>query len=167
MDYDLGATTRDMVPFDAYFLNGIVFVVEKYTNKSVPIVTVAAGEGASGFTISTSEIQTKVNWTYESPLAGTTTEEVDSRAIRITVRRSQLAQAFTMCLLIANSALTVGSAYVTLLAVIRREGVNDTVLLLPVTVVLIIPALRSLYVGAPPFGIYLGGSPALGSWFND
>ena len=47
-----------------------------------------------------------------------------------------------------------------LLSFVRREGVNDTVLLLPVTLVLVIPALRRLYPGSPPFGIYLGRSPA-------
>ena len=77
-----------------------------------------------------------------------------------TVERSLLVRAFTLCLLIINSALTIGSAYVTLLAVTRRERVNDAVFFFPVTVVLTIPALRGLYPGSPPFGIYLGRSLA-------
>jgi len=162
MDFDLGTKTRDMVPFETYSLTALVFVIEKATNNSLPVITFEAGEGTSGFDISSFDIQKKSSWTYD-PGTGPTTVVAEASLIEITVRRSQLAQAFTVCLLIINSALTVGSAYVTLLAVVRREAVNDTVLLLPVTVVLTIPALRSLYVGSPPFGIYLGRSPALTS----
>ena len=162
MDFDLGTSTRDMVPFDVYSLTALVFVIEKATNKSLPVITFEAGEGTSGFVISSFEVPKKSSWTY-NPGTGPTTVVVESSLISITVKRSQLAQAFTVCLLIINSALTVGSAYITFLAVARREAVNDTVLLLPVTVVLVIPALRSLYVGSPPFGIYLGTPPILRS----
>ena len=155
MDFDLGTSTRDMVPFDVYSLTALVFVIEKATNKSLPVITFEAGEGTSGFVVSSSEAPKKSSWTYD-PGTGPATVVVESSLISITVKRSQLAQAFTICLLIINSALTVGSAYITFLAVVKRETVNDTVLLLPVTVVLVIPALRSLYVGSPPFGIYLG-----------
>ena len=148
VDHDLEFITQDMIPFDAYLLIALVFVIEKATNKSLPIVT----DGASGFVISSSETQAKNNWTYNSG-AGPTTVEVRSSLIQIAVKRSQLARAFTcaVCLIIINSALTISSAYVTFLAVVRREAVNDTVLLLPVTLVLVIPALRSLYPGTPPF----------------
>ena len=86
----------------------------------------------------------------------------ESAVIDITVKRSQLAQALTVCLLLINSALTIGSACITLLVVTRKEGVNSAVLVLPVTLILAIPALRALYVGSPPFGIYIGGSWVLG-----
>jgi hypothetical protein len=160
VDHTLEYITRDMVPFDAYALNAIVFAIEKGTNESLPISTFAAGEGVSGFVISSYQVEAKYNWMHDSG-TGPTPVKVQSSVIYIGVERSRLAKAFTVCLLIINSALTVGSAYVTLLALVRREVVNDTVLLLPVTIVLTIPALRSLYVGSPPFGIYLGKSPAL------
>ena len=82
-------------------------------------------------------------------------------------KRSLLTQAFTVCLLVINSALSIGSAYVTFLAVVRKGAVNDAVFLFPVTVVLTIPALRGLYPGSPPFGIYLGRLLVLVSQFND
>ena len=66
-----------------------------------------------------------------------------------------------MCMLIINSALTLGPMYVTIIAVVRKEKVHEGALLLPVTIVLTIPALRNLYVGSPPFGIFLGRSRAL------
>jgi len=160
MDFDLGSSTRDMVPFDVYSLSALVFVIEAATNASLPVITFEAGEGTSGFDISSIATPKKSSWTYD-PGTGPNTVVVDSSLINITVKRSRLAQAFTLCLLIINSALTVGSAYITFLTIFRRDVVNDAVLLLPVTVVLTIPAIRALYVGSPPFGIYLGRSPTL------
>jgi len=104
-------------------------------NNSLAVITFEAGEGMSGFDISSFDIQKKSSWTYD-PGTGLTTVLAGASLIEITVRRLQLAQAFTVCLLIINLALTIGSAYVTLLTIIRRETVNDTILLLSVTVVL-------------------------------
>ena len=160
MEHDLETTTWDTVPFDAYSHSAMVFVIEKATNKSLPIFTSTAGEGVSGFATQSSDEQTETNWTYDSE-TGSTTVTVKASLITITVNRSLLGQAFTVCLLFTNSALAVGSAYVTLLAVVRREAVNDTVFFFPVTVVLTIPALRGLYPSSPPFGIYLGRPPEL------
>ena len=149
-----------MVPFDAYSLRALVFVIEKATNESLPVFTATTGEGVSGFAILSVEEQAKAFWIHDSE-AGQTPVTVSASRISITVKRTLLAKAFTVCLLVVNSALTVGSVYVTLLAVVRREAVNDSVFFFPVTIVLTIPALRSLYPGSPPFGIYLGEFPAL------
>ena len=166
MEFDLGSSTRDMVPFDVYSISALVFVIERETNASLPIITFEAAEGTSGFSISSVASPKNSSWTYD-PGTGPSTVVVDSSLINITVKRSRLAQAFTLSLLIINSALTVGSAYITFLSLVRREAVNDSVLLLPVTVVLVIPALRALYPGAPPFGIYLGWFPVLRCWIDD
>lgn len=148
-------------PFDVYVLTLFAFVVERATNRSVPIITFAVGEAPDNFVISSVEtMRTKNNYTYDTRV-GPATVEVESSMIDVEVKRSQLARAFTLCLLIVNWALTVGSTYVTLLAVFREGDVNEAVLLFPVTIVLTIPALRNLYVGSPPFGIYIGESRAL------
>ena len=160
MDHDLETTTWDKVPFDVYSHSAMVFAIEKATNKSLPIFTSTAGQGANGFVTKSFDEQTETNWAHDSG-TGSTTVTVNASLITITVERSLLARAFTVCLLITNSALAVGAAYITLLAVIRREEVNDAVIFFPVTVVLTIPALRSLYPGSPSFGIYLGRRPAL------
>lgn len=162
MNHDISLTDRTVVPFDVYILRTFFFAIEKATNKSVPIVTFAAGSGPNNFVLSSVEKPTNSTWTYDSG-TGPTTGAVESSAIEITVKRSQLAQAFTMCLLLINSGLTACSAYVTLLVIVRKEGVNDAIILLPVTTILTIPALRDLYVGSPPFGIYIGRSPTFGS----
>lgn len=81
------------------------------------------------------------------------------------MKRSMLARAFTMCMLLVNWALTAGSVYITLIVAIRKERVNDAVPLVPVTAVLTVPAIRALYVGSPPFGIFIGGWVSASSAF--
>ena len=166
MVHDTDVVTLDPVPFDAYRLKAFVFAIERTTNKSVPILRFAAGDGPDNFVLSSVDWQMNSTWTHDSG-TGPTTAVVESRMIEITVKRSQLAQAFTVCLLFINTALTIGSVYVTVLVIVRRDAVNDALLLLPVSTVLTIPALRGLYVGSPPFGIYLGTSLTLGSQSED
>ena len=162
MDHSLDFVVVNTVPFDVYALTAFAFVIEKATNRSLPIIMFAAGDGPDNFVLSSHEWWQKANnsWTYDFG-AGSTTVVVESSMIDITIKRSQLAQAFTVCLLLINAALTTGSVYVTVLFIVRREGVNEATFLLPATTVLTIPALRELYVGSPPFGIYLGGSLTL------
>ena len=155
-----------MIPFDTYSLNALAFAIEKATNKPVPIIKFAAGDGPGDPLVSSSDTQTKSNYTYDSG-TGPTMIEVDSNAISIVAKRLQPARAFTICLLLINSALALGPIYVMLVVVIRGEVVDSGVLLLPVTIILTIPALRSLYVGSPPFGIYIGRSRALESRSED
>lgn len=155
MNHVVDSYSPDMVPFDTYSVSLLVFVIERATNASVPIVTFAACEGSNNFFLSSVETQMISTRSY-NPGTGPTTEEVHTSTIEITAIRSQLAQAFTLCLLLINWALAIGSTYVTVAVVIRKERVNEGVLLLPVTIVLTIPTLRNLYVGSPPFGIYLG-----------
>jgi len=166
MDHNIDFIVRYTIPFDAYAITASGFVIEKATNKSVPILKFATMDGPPSVVLSSFEQQTNNAWTYDAG-TGPTTVVVESSVIQILMTRSQLAQAFTVCLLLINGALTAGSVYVMLLVIVRKEAVNDGLLLLPVTTVLTIPALRALYVGSPPFGIYLGMSPALGSQSED
>ena len=146
----------DFVPFDTYVFSSSAFVIEKATNKSVPIVAFATGRIAGNFVVSfDQELSTMNHFTYDSGM-GPTTVEVESHWTQFDARRSRFAQASTLCLLIINWALTIGSIYITLLAVFRREKMDAAVFLLPVTIILIIPSLRNLYVGSPPFGVYIG-----------
>jgi len=154
--------SQDLVPFDTSAINVAVFVIEKATNRSVPIITFAAGGGPHNFIVSSENWSTLSNYTYDSR-TGPITVEVESSIIYMEVRRSQLAKAFTVCLLLINLALTVGSVYVTVLVLTRRGQIHEGIVLFPVTVILTIPALRNLYPGSPPFGIYIGRSRAPGS----
>jgi len=155
--HPISVFAQDVAPFDTYALTATVFVIEKATNSSAPIIAFAVGEGSNNFVVSSNSRPTRSSYTY-NPGTGPATVEVQSSAMYITVRRSQLAQAFTVCLLLINLALTAGSVYVTILVLTRRERINEGIILFPVTVVLTIPALRNLYPGSPPFGIYIGRS---------
>ena len=142
-------------PFDDYVLNAFVFVIDKATNKSVHITWFAAADPLNNFVTFSRDAETTNKFTYETG-NGTVTVDVESRALVVTISRSVLARSFTMCMLLVNWALTVGTVYVTLVMLVRREKMSDAVLSLPITVVLTIPAIRALFVGSPPFGILLG-----------
>ena len=59
-------------------------------------------------------------------------------------------------MLLINWALTIGSIYITFVVIFGKEKIDLAVLVLPVTIILTIPALRALYIGSPPYGIYIG-----------
>ena len=152
----------DMAPFDIYYVTAFAFVIEKATNTAIPIVKFAAGEAPNHFDISSDEMETTSNYTYDSG-SGPTMTEVPSKMVFIQATRSLFTRALTMCLFLVNWALTIGSIYIMLIAIFREEGINEAVLLLPITIILTIPTLRSLYPGSPPFGIYIGKPQALRS----
>jgi len=161
VDHSIYTYGLDMAPFDTYHSTTTMFAIEKATNESVPIVTFAASGRPKNFVVSSENSESLSNYTYDSG-TGPTTVEVESGVTYITVKRSRLARAFTLCLLLINSALTAGSVYVTVLVLTTKEKINDGILFFPVTVVLTIPTLRSLYPGSHPFGLYIGRSRALG-----
>ena len=167
VDHSIESHYPDIVPFDTYWFSSSAFAIDKATNKSVPVVSFTADETTDNFVVSTGiGLSAKSNFTY-NPGTGPITVEVEPYWVQFGVNRSQLAQAFTMCLLVINWALAIGSIYITLLVVSRREKLDAAVLLLPVTIVLTIPSLRGLYVGSPPFGIFIGKFWALRPWSVD
>ena len=156
VDHDIDYPYPDMVPFDTFSFASSVFVIEKATNKSVPTVSFTPGKAADNFVVSFDVgTFTKNNFAYDSG-TGKVTAKVQSRWIRFKAERKWLARAFTLFMFLINWSLAIGSIYITLLVVLRREKMDTTVLLLPVTIVLIIPTLRSLFDGSPPIGIYIG-----------
>lgn len=164
MEHPIDVLAPDRVPFDSYYITALVFMIDRATNESMPIISFAAGEGPNGFIVSSTNEWVWSSYTYDSG-TGPKTVDVPSTIAFITIKRSRLARAFTMCLLLVDSGLAVGSTYVMLLVFFKRDGLDSTVLLLPVTIVLTIPTLRGLYPGSPPFGIYLGRFRALRSRF--
>ena len=151
-----------MAPFDTSYVAAFAFVIEKATNTAIPIIALVAGEAPNYFDISSKAMETTSNYTYDSG-TGETTIEVPSKVIYIQATRSLFTRALTICLLLVNWALTIGSIYIMLIAIFKEEGVNEAVILLPITIILTIPTLRSLYPGSPPFGIYIGKPQALRS----
>jgi len=149
----------DTAPFDGYSLSIPAFVIDTVTNEPIPIITFTVGQAPDSFDISSVEAATTSNYTYDSG-TGPTTITVHSKIVHVEVKRSRFAQALTISLLLVNWALTAASIYIMVLVVFRKERMDSVVLLLPVTIILTIPTLRSLYPGPLPLGIYIGKSRA-------
>ena len=130
-----------------------MFAIGKVTNESVHITRFTTADPLNNFVTFSCDTEIVDDFTYETPVP--VTIQVESCALEVRVHRSILAQAFTMYMLLVNWALTIGSLYITLVMLVRRERMSDAVLALPITVVLTIPATRSLFIGSPPFGILL------------
>ena len=133
-----------------------VFVIEKATNKSVPVTAFAVGDiGPADLTTTSVEVPTTNQFTYEAD-DGQNTVEVESRTIFAQVEYSTRARALTFTMFVINWILTLCSVAIALAVFSRRGRVKDGVALLPVTIILSTPTIRGLYVGSPPFGIFLG-----------
>jgi len=144
-----------LTPLDKYYFEAFVFVVEKATNKSVPITAFAAGDSEPRDYATTSDmVQTTNSFTHEAE-GGPTTVEVKSYTTIIQVKHTTRARALTLSMFTINWVLTLSSLAVTMIMASRRE-VKDSVALLPITIILTIPVIRSLYIGSPPFGILFG-----------
>lgn len=130
-------------PFDTYFLDSSVIALDSSTNESLPLLTYYPVDVTNNF--SPYVLQ---DLATQSASNGTITT---SRFMRMTFRRTAFTQFFVMSLFIVNWALTAVVLYITLRA---NEGddVGESILLLPLSVIVTIPALRALWVGAPPFG---------------
>jgi len=118
----------------------------------------AVGDGDYGpvdFTTASVEVETKNNFTYNTK-DGPVTVEVESRTVLATTRRSNNARALTFSMFAINWILVLGSVAIALMVFARRGEVKDGVAFLPITVILSIPTIRVLYVGSPPFGIFIG-----------
>ena len=144
-----------MTPLDNYDFTAFVFVVEKATNKSIPITTFAVGDAEPGDYSTTSETTQSINsFTYDAD-NGTITVEVESYTTLVNVKHSTRARALTFSMFGINWALTLCSLAITMIVANKKE-VKDGIALLPITVILSIPVIRSLYIGSPPFGILFG-----------
>jgi len=136
-----------LAPYDDYVLDVQAFVIDTATNQSLPILKLSAADPTDNF-----YAYGQVDWDTESTFNG---GRVLSRHLQMRIKRSFLSKIFTIMLLLVNWLLTAGCLRITLLSVIGHKDMGEGVLLLPITVILTIPALRQLYVGSPPFGILI------------
>ena len=136
-----------LAPYDNYDLEVDAFVIDTTTNQSLSILKLSAADPTDNF-----YAYNQFDWDTESTFNGT---RVPSRHLMMRIQRAFLSKIFTMILLFVNWLLTVGCIRITLVSAVRHQELGEGVLLLPITVILTIPALRQLYVGSPPFGVYL------------
>ena len=160
VDHSTDYVNMDMAPFDTYSLTALAFVIERATNRTIPTIISVADWAPNHFDILSYSTDINSSYTYDSG-SGPTTIEAPSRMVYIQATRSLFSRTLIICLFLVNWALTIGSIYITLIAIFREEGVNEAVFLLPITIILTIPTLRSLYPGSLLSGIYIGKCQAL------
>ena len=137
-------------PFDTYFLDSSVIALNSDTNESLPVLAyypVDVTNNFSPYVQEDSMTRTNINGTI-----------AQSHFMRIEFRRTAFTMFFVMSLFTVNWALTAVVLYITLCA---NEGmeVGESILLLPLSVIVTIPALRALWVGAPSFGTFVTCPP--------
>ena len=137
-----------------------MLAIDTLTNKSTPLLF-SVNSLVQNFNVEGGiNHPEQSNLTYD-PGIRPITDTFYPNSIEVTVKRLTLSQAFTICLLIVNWALTSVSVWVMTVIYFKEEKPPDAVLLFPLTLVVTIPALRNLYVGSPPFGIFIGMSQIL------
>ena len=140
-------------PDNWYSFSAVVFVIDRATNKSVPITSFGAtGLGTSAFTTEAEVKSSRNVFIYEAggvPI----TVVVESNSISVGIRSTVSARALTYSMFAINWVLTVCSLITTLVASHQQGEIG--VALLPITVILTIPTLRNMYIGTP-FGGHLG-----------
>ena len=157
MEHTIETGNRYDTPLDCYSFTAFVFVVERATNKSVPITAFAVGDiGPADLTTTSVATPTRNQFTYDTEDGGSATVEVESRTIFAQVKYSTRGRAITLSMFAINWVLTLCSVVIALIVLGQRGKMKDAVALLPITVILSIPAIWNLYVGSPPFGIFLG-----------
>lgn len=147
-------------PNDQYSFSAFAFVIEKSTNKSIPIVAFEAWNAGPGDFRATSQIASTINLFG----SGSAIVEAKSERLYVTISRSFSARAFTYSMFAINWVLTACSIITTTIAFSRESGKRDVgITLLPITAILAIPAIRNFFVGSPPFGIHLGAYEGSGA----
>ena len=156
MEHKLLTGNQYSTPWDKYTFTAFAFVVERATNKSIPITIFAVGDSAPGdFTTTSVEVQATSNFTYDTN-NGPIATEVESHTMSAKVMSSNRAMALTLFMFLINWAFALCSVYITGVVYDREGNVKDGVALLPLTVITAIPTIRGLYPSSPPLGIGLG-----------
>ncbi|KAF9648680.1 hypothetical protein BDM02DRAFT_3269274 [Thelephora ganbajun] len=154
VEHNIESREQYYTPIDLYSFSAFAFVVERATNRSIPIIKFAVyGAGPGDFSASSRGIPARNRFAYDTG-GGSATVEVESYAMFATVKHSNRARVLTFFMFTVNWILSLGSV-ITTSVMFNGHGVKDTVALLPITVILAIPAIRMLYVGSPPCGIFL------------
>ena len=134
-----------------------VFVINPATNFSVPVLGFDVDDTEMLDFTTTSEMgMSGSNFTYQPPTPDEqVTVTVPSYTTRVTIERTPRAQALTFLMFTINWLLTLCTVIITGVVASKRV-VNENVALLPISNILSVPAIRALYIGTPPFGIFFG-----------
>jgi hypothetical protein len=132
-------------PWEAYTLTTTFVAVNHKNNTVLPILRVAPVDSANDFS--------PEFWDGPTTIHFNGTADTASRSMLLILKRTPLAKAFSVTIFAVNWLLTGLVLFVTVVAFWRsKERMPDVLLLLPVTVILIVPSLRALMAGSPAFG---------------
>lgn len=131
-------------PFDGYQLDTTFLAVSPNTNDSVPILGLRPISSTNNFN-PTLRYDNATTSTNASGVA------VSTRTMEMGFARTGFARTYVVTLFIVNWGLTAVVVFITVTAWVGKE-VTESILLLPISVILTIPALRALWDGAPAFG---------------
>ncbi|KAF8586592.1 hypothetical protein K439DRAFT_1631476 [Ramaria rubella] len=138
-----------LYPFDVYTIFTNFLVTDNVTGAAVPLLNLIPYGSSDGFFPQQEGVQT-LSVTSNGTIA-------PSRYVRISLQRPSLVVAFVMILFLVNWGLTFTVLYITIMAFFGNQ-VSESILLLPLSVIITIPTFRSLWDGAPQFGLLLGNS---------
>lgn len=136
-------------PFDGYQME-VTFVARDHdTSDALPIL-------GARIISSTNNMNFFLHYDRATEQRNATTGETStSRTMELALGRNGFTKAFVVTLFIVNWALTVVCAYITISALVGI-ALSESIVVLPVSVILTIPTLRALWIDAPGFGLLLG-----------
>ena len=147
---------RYYAPFAQYNFAAFAFVIDKATNKSIPITVFAIGDpGPTDFDMRSTEVLAHNNFTYNAT-GGPATVEVESHIMLGTITHSLHAAALIFLMFLLCWGLCLWSMYIAWTVSRRGLEAKDGVAFLPITLIFSVPTIRSIYMGSVPFGVFLG-----------
>ncbi|KAF8650727.1 hypothetical protein AX16_005100 [Volvariella volvacea WC 439] len=136
-----------LYPFDYYVTRTKFITLDSSTNTTVPIAAAAFSDFANNFAPRSTNTPARTRFNGA---------ELDSNVVSLTIRRNVIAKVYAVMLFLFNWALAAVVIVITVVATVAKDvELGEGVLILPVTVILTIPALRELFVGEPPIGVLL------------
>ena len=143
---------RYLYPFNSYHFSTVFVVLDLATGLPLPILRATVADQTSTFDPDPEDWESvlpPINVTMTGPGG------IPSRSVRVVFRRMWTLVAFVVTLFIINWALTIAVVWVAVVAVDALVGGKDVpefIIALPISVILVIPGTRTLWMGAPPFG---------------
>ena len=143
-------------PFVRYKFVAFVFVIDKATNKSIPIIGFIIDDpGPTNFKTLYNDTPARNNFTYNAA-TGPVTAEVESHIMTGEIVYSFHATALIFFMFLLCWALCLWSMHIARTVSKRGLEAKDGATFLPITLIFSVPTIRSLYLGSLPFGVFLG-----------
>ncbi|KAF9270749.1 hypothetical protein L218DRAFT_952828 [Marasmius fiardii PR-910] len=145
-----------LYPFVHYEMTSSFFAVSETSNSTfTPIAIVDAVLVTATDNYVPGETETHSEYSVTFPGAETDTR-VPVLINRFSIKTSNVARTFTMVLFFVNWGLVVLVLFMTVSLLVRKmkyqKQVPESILAMPLTIILMIPGLRALFIGDPPFG---------------